>query len=56
MSLRNSLVTGCLKEYQGIVTQFSNILYTLKESNGKLYNLAHMILLECAGNPTLYGP
>ena len=56
MRLRPTSVMGCLKGYQGLVTGFLNSLFTLRGSNGKLHKLAHVALLEWAGNPTPEGP
>ena len=54
--LHPTSVTGYLKGYQGLVMGFLNALFTLRGSNGKLYKLAHVTLLEWAGNPTPHGP
>jgi hypothetical protein len=56
MRLRPTSVTGCLRGYHGLVTGFLNTLFTLRGSNGELYKLAHVTLLEWAGNPTSHGP
>jgi len=56
MRLRPTSVTGCLKGYQDLVTGFLNALFTLRGSNGKLYKLTYVTLLEWAGNPTPHGP
>jgi len=47
---------GCLRGYHGLVTGFWNALFTLMRSNGELYKLAHVTLLEWAGNLTPHGP
>jgi len=56
MRLRPMSVTGCLRGYHGLVTGSLNALFTLSASNGELYKLAHVTLLEWAGNPTPHGP
>jgi len=56
MRLRPTSVTGCLRGYHGLVTGFLSALFTLRGSNGELYKLAHVTLLEWAGNPTPHGP
>jgi len=54
--LRPTSITGCLRAYHGLVTGFWNVLFTLRGSNGELYKLAHVTLLEWAGNPKSHGP
>jgi len=54
--LHPTSVTGCLRRYHGLVTGFLHALFTLTGSNGELYQLVHVILLEWAGNPTPHGP
>jgi len=56
MRLRQTSVTGCLRGYHWLVAGFLNALFTLRGSNGELYKLAHVTMLEWAGNPTPHGP
>ena len=41
--------------YQGRTAAFLNALLTFR-GEGKLYQLAHVTLLECVGNPIPHGP
>jgi len=55
MRLHPTSVMGCLREYHGLVIAFLNALFILRGSNGELYKLAHVTLLEWAGNPMPHG-
>jgi len=56
MRLRHTSLTGCLRGYYGLVAGFLNALFILCGSNGELYKIAHVTMLEWAGNPTPHGP